>query len=396
MGVIIMEEVFIGIDISKKSFDVSVYSSVQVTYKKKYNMTKGDFSSFFSYLQGFTGKIYVFMEPTGEYYVNLANFLTCNGYAVYLVNQFKLKNYIAANSLRKQKNDKKDSAWIARFGKDSMENLRKYNSSDNSILPQLMRAREFLIKDITTYKNRIRAKLNISFPELEENYDVFGVYISEIVSQYPSAYSISRVDIEELKSRYTTKFKLKFLDEIYLLSKESCSTVEDVCDVSISSYYRILFQLLEELEVIENKIKEVSTQMEIFSENIKILESIEGVGFESALKLIAFSNIYNKYVNEVFSNYRKWLAFSGTDPTSFLSGTSVQGGSRISKRGSRNLRALAFTLGLSLIKNNTKFREYYLQKKKENGKGKKYVFAVWHKFLRVAYHLLSTRQYYKA
>ncbi len=388
---------YIGVDISKVTFDVSVFSSVLVAYKKKYEMTKEGFTSFLSYLNEFEGSVFIFMEPTGEYYLNLANYLSNLDYPVYLVNQFKLKNYICANSLRKNKNDKKDSSWIARFGSDSFNNLVLYTSSDSTKLSQLMRSKEFLLQDMTILKNRIRSKLNISFPELEGNYDIFGDFFSLIISEYPSAFSFSKMDIDFMKEKYKTRrgFKVNFLEEVYTLSCNSCSTVFDFLDSTISRYYSILFKYQEEFELLEKEILSVSSEYQVFNENITILESIRGVGFDSAVRLMSFSNIYNNYVYQVFSNYKKWLAFSGTDPTTFSSGSSVRGVSRISRRGSRSLRSLGFTISLSLIQYNPTFKAYYLKKKGDSKKGKKYVFAVWNKFLRVAYHLLSTRQMYK-
>lgn len=388
---------YIGVDISKVSFDVSVFSSVKTAYKKKYEMNQEGFTSFLSYLREFAGNVFVFMEPTGEYYINLANYLSRSDIPVFLVNQFKLKNYICSNSLRKNKNDKKDSSWIARFGKDSMSVLKRYNILNSSELPQLMRSKEFLTRDFTLIKNRIRSKLNISFPELESNYDIFNDFFSLIISQYPSAYSFRKADLLSLKEKYRTKrgFKVKFLNDVSDLAKISCSSVEDYCDFAIKSYFSIYFELEKQLKLIEERIIEISSEFDIFNENIEILESIIGVGRDSAVKLMSFSNIYNNHINDVFPTYQKWLAFGGTDPSTFNSGTSVRGVSRISKRGSRNLRSLAFTMSLSLIKYNPVFREYYLRKKSETGKGKKYVFAVWTKFIRMAYHLLETKQMYK-
>lgn len=387
---------FFGLDISKDSFDVSVFSEDKGSYKRKYDMTKAGFLSFLSYLKTFEGEIMLFMEPTGEYYINLANYLIYSGYSVYLVNQFNLKNFIKSSTLRRTKTDKKDSYWISKFGKDNYMNLKKYIPSNSLKLDDLLRLKENLIREMSAYKTKIKSKLNVSFPELVNNYDVFGSFYSSIVSKYPSAYSFGNINIDDFLSMYPAKLKANFLKSVYELSKNSCSTIKDDYDFAIKIDFSILFEYQKQLEFLDKEIDILKSEFLIFTENVKILTSIEGVGEDSAVKLISFSNINNFDVGEVFKDSAKWSAYCGTEPIIFESGSSVRGGSRISKRGSKHLRTLAFKMSMNLIKYNTVFRDYYDKKKgSNNNKGKKYLFAVWNKFLRVAYHLLSTHQYYK-
>lgn len=388
-------EYYIGLDISKDTFDVSVFSTVKGDYKKKYEMTKQGFSLFLSYLKGFTGNVFIFMEPTGEYYLNLANYLTGLSYSVFLINQFNLKNFVKSSTMRRTKTDKKDSYWIAKFGRDNFENLKRYIPSTSLKLDNLLRTKERLVREMSVIKTRIKSRLNVSFPELVNNYDVFGGFYSSIISKYPSAYSFSQINIGDYLSIYPAKLKSNFLKDVYNYSKNSCSTIKDSYDFSIKIDYSIYFEYEKQLSLLDAEIEVLSNEFFIFSENVDILESIVGMGRDLSLKLISFSNINNRDIKDVFADSRKWSAYCGTDPIVIESGTSVRGGSRISKRGSGNLRTLAFKVSMSLVKNNPVFKDYYLKKKGDTGKGKKYLFAVWNKFLRVAYHLLATHQRYK-
>lgn len=389
-------EYYIGLDISKDTFDVSVFSPLKGDYKKKYEMTSQGFSLFLSYLKSFTGNVFVFMEPTGEYYLNLANYLTSFGYSVFLINQFNLKNFVKSSTMRRTKTDKKDSYWISKFGRDNFENLKRYIPSTSLKLDNLLRTKERLVREMSVIKTRIKSRLNVSFPELVNNYDVFGGFYSSIISKYPSAYSFSQLNIGDYLSIYPAKLKSNFLKDVYSYSLNSCSTIKDSYDFSIKIDYSIYFEYEKQISFLDSEIDVLSNEFLLFSENVDILDSISGIGRDLSLKLISFSNINNRDIKDVFSNSRKWSAYCGTDPIVLESGTSVRGGSRISKRGNSNLRTLAFKVSMSLVKNNPVFKEYYLKKKGDNGKGKKYLFAVWNKFLRVAHHLLATHQRYKS
>lgn len=388
-------EYYIGLYISKDTFDVSVFSTEKVDYKNKYEMTSQGFSLFLSYLKSFTGSIYIFMEPTGEYYLNLANFLNELGYSIFLVNQFNLKNFVKSSTMRRTKTDKKDSYWISKFGRDNIDTMKRYIPSTSLKLDNLLKTKENIIREMSSIKTRIKSRLNVSFPELVNNYDVFGSFYSKIVSQYPSAYSFQKINLNDYLSMYPVKLKSAFLREVYKYSQNSCSTIKDSYDFSIKIDYSIYFEYENQLKLLDEEINLLCDEFIVFSENVDILQSIEGIGRDSAVKLISFSNINNSDIKDIFLNSRKWSAYCVTDPVVIESGTSVRGCSCISKRGSRNLRTLAFKISLTLIKYNPVFREYYQKKKGDSGKGKKYLFAVWNKFLRVAYHLLSTHQKYR-
>jgi len=116
------------------------------------------------------------------------------------------------------------------------------------------------------------------------------------------------------------------------------------------------------------------------------LFSIKGVGFISALSLIA------EYGNfESFDSPAKMLSFAGMEPSVNQSGTSNNRGHMV-KRGSGYLRDTLMNLSICFMMNNPVIYEYYRKKRLE---GKPHRVALSHvakKLIRIVFFLVKTNQ----
>jgi len=103
---------YIGIDVSKKVFDVAFLKSNGLWfYKKLDNKVEG-----FKKLTGLIHKDdVVVMEASGPYHLQLALFLSKSGYNVSVVNPLIIKRYSQMRMLR-AKTDKKDARTISEYG----------------------------------------------------------------------------------------------------------------------------------------------------------------------------------------------------------------------------------------------------------------------------------------
>lgn len=136
-------------------------------------------------------------------------------------------------------------------------------------------------------------------------------------------------------------------------------------------------------EILASYDKEINL---IMNEQKSVLESIPGVGRNSAAAIIGE---YNNF--QGFPNADKLLAYAGLECTRYQSGLSDYHGCMV-KRGSPSLRYVLMNLAISLKNHNAVFKEYYLKKRDE---GKSYRVALNHvvrKFLRIAFKLVSTNQ----
>ena len=109
-----MEPTVVGIDVSKRTFDVALLRGEKPKSGKFKNTAQG-FAVFARWLQKEgAGDIPVCMEATGTYGEKLAEYLYEAGYVVSVVNPAKIKGF-AQSEFSRTKTDKADAALIARF-----------------------------------------------------------------------------------------------------------------------------------------------------------------------------------------------------------------------------------------------------------------------------------------
>ena len=107
-----MDKIILGIDISKKHFDVSIL--IDGKHKKFTNNVSG-FKSLKTRLDKYNIKdIHLCLEATGFYGEALAEFLYNNGYKISVVNPSCVKSY-AKSKLTRHKTDKVDAQLIAEY-----------------------------------------------------------------------------------------------------------------------------------------------------------------------------------------------------------------------------------------------------------------------------------------
>lgn len=99
---------FVGIDISKDSFDI--YSPVHG--HQKFENNKDGYNAFY---HQFKANYPVVMEATGSYYQQLAHYLYHKGVKVSVINPLVIKRFIQMK-LRRTKTDKSDALMISKFG----------------------------------------------------------------------------------------------------------------------------------------------------------------------------------------------------------------------------------------------------------------------------------------
>ncbi|WP_225886422.1 transposase [Leptolyngbya sp. PCC 6406] len=119
--------IFLGIDISKATFDVALLSGGKRNGKSskhaKFDNTPSGFEQLSHWLQGNAlGAIHACLEATNIYGHDLATYLHEQGHQVSIVNPARIKGY-AKSQLSRTKNDAADAALIARFCRDIQPSL---------------------------------------------------------------------------------------------------------------------------------------------------------------------------------------------------------------------------------------------------------------------------------
>lgn len=144
----------LGIDVSKKKFDVALLR-VEKYKSKSFDNNPSGFIALLAWMKlREPGEIHVCMEATGTYGDQLAKFLFENGYTVSVVNPSRVKAFGEAELLR-NKNDKVDAKLLARFCEKMKPTAWQPDPPEIEHLRMLGRRRDVLIAMRTQEINRL-------------------------------------------------------------------------------------------------------------------------------------------------------------------------------------------------------------------------------------------------
>lgn len=96
----------------------------------------------------------------------------------------------------------------------------------------------------------------------------------------------------------------------------------------------------------------------------KLINSIKGVGPQTALFMIVYTNGFTK-----FKNWRKFASYCGIAPFPNSSGSSIKGRTKVSHLANKKIKSLFDLCAKSAIQYNREMKKYY-ERRIEEGKSK--------------------------
>ena len=150
-----MEKTFnyVGIDISKLTFDVAIESNGKYVHHKFKNNAEG----FAAFLSKLTPNFHCcVMEASGPYYLKLAFYLADRAMAVSVINPLVIRRFSQMRLLR-SKTDKKDALTIAQYGKTEQPELWGKTASYILELKQMQAHSQMLHKNRSALVRQIEA-----------------------------------------------------------------------------------------------------------------------------------------------------------------------------------------------------------------------------------------------
>jgi transposase len=192
-----MHDVFVGIDISKNFFNVSIVNRrVEEIKRGKFNMDSYGFNKLIEELNEFNKRyIIIGMESSGVYHMTLYSFLKEKEFDVSLINHLLISSFTKL-SLRKTKTDRKDSKEIAKYLLMVDENVNYFESNE---IKYLVRERERIFKEIAKIKNDIEKIVIVIFSEIIKFYNIFSISILNLIKDYPSSKKIRELSDEKIE-----------------------------------------------------------------------------------------------------------------------------------------------------------------------------------------------------
>lgn len=147
---------FLGIDVAKQKFDVTLRGGVSVQRHSFGNHPDG-FKALSDWLahQG-VSELHACMEATGVYYEALAEYLYQQGYLVSVVNPWQIKAF-AESKLRRHKTDRLDGDLIAEFCQKEQPRAWQPLTPAERTLQALVRHLESLVETRQQQRNRLES-----------------------------------------------------------------------------------------------------------------------------------------------------------------------------------------------------------------------------------------------
>lgn len=145
----------IGIDVSKKKFDVALLIGDRF-WTKSYENKQSGFESLHAWIQGKNISPHLCMESTGIYSHALANFLFERQYTVSMVNPARIKGF-GKSELIRNKTDEADAKLIARFCLAMKPNVWKPEPQWQTELKQWVHQRDSLVQLERMERNRLES-----------------------------------------------------------------------------------------------------------------------------------------------------------------------------------------------------------------------------------------------
>lgn len=319
-------------------------------------------------------KARIFLESTGVYHYPLFCYLRDKGFNVSVINPIITNNSTNLN-IRKVHNDKFDSKKLALIALKS--DLKTSVIPSDLVLNIRNLVREYYrLKDQkSAYVNKLTAVLKVSFPEYLGIFSKITVNTSlALLDKYPSPelfLSARKSSVIKL-IRKTAHFGESYAQKQYekLLAAANAAKLFGHYLPSDAELIRLYISLIRTYDNAADSIMQsikaaVESQSdELFVKQIKLLETIKGCGFLSAVTLMCEIGDFS-----VFSSPKKLYAYLGLDPAVKQSGKFNGTNVKLSKRGSRLARRILHMMALNNIgiyKNgepkNPVLRSYYDKK----------------------------------
>lgn len=365
----------VGIDVAKRSHEVTVISSDGQVVHKAFRITNNcsGYNHMMEKVKSLTNirsQITFALESTAHYWLALYTRLRKDGYNVIVLNPIQT-SAMREMFIRKTKTDSKDSFIIAeviRFGRYSTSNV----AQDKLLaLKELCRNRSYLMDMAGDLKRKIIALLDRVFPEFETQFDsVFCRSAIAVLERYPTPQKLANAQVPKLADILWRSSNGHFGEWKARELKEAARTSFGIDDCE-SAYSTLIGLMLQQLNSLQLAADELEDDISILFKSFDTtLTSIPGIGPLLGATILSEIGDISK-----FSSADKLAAYIGIDPSVKQSGDFVGTNTHMSKRGSPYLRRAIWMASTVAIQRDPMFRAYY---EKKSAEGLRYMTIVGH------------------
>ena len=319
---------FFGVDVSKKTVDITHAHNQQFIHRQFTNDDDGmeQLMEWLNELNSDFEDSLFCMEATGLYCFPLTRFLAANSIDIWIEHAAQIKK---ATALARGKNDKVDSQRIVLYAIKNIERLRLWRPM-NATLEK--------IKHMASLRNRlVETKKKLVTP-IKEFEDMGNTAMAKLLTK-------------------TIKSSLAAIDK--------------------------------DLKNIEAKIIDIVNEDENLKLLYKLVTSVVGIGFVTAINLLVHTNGFT-----ILKDARKLACYCGVAPFEYSSGSSVRGKTKVHYMANKKLKCNLHMASLTAVKLDADLKAYY-ERKVAEGKNKMSVLnAVKNKLLARVVAVVNKQQEY--
>ena len=383
---------YCGIDVAKRKHSAMIINAKSETVKQNFTF-KNDrqgFDKLLAELEPFAEQLLIALEATGHYWLSLYEVLSRAGYPVVVLNPLQVHAY-QRSGIRKRKNDRIDSFWIADFARISSPQATKQQATELLQLRDLSRFRFRLTENMGNCKRRILSILDRVFPEYEKLFsDVFLTSSRQLLAQAVTAQEFANFDLGELTALLSSASRGRF-------GQEKAEAIQSLARQSIGVHFpadsvRVQMRcLLEQLDLLEAQRHEVDLAIEHLMQQLdQHITSIPGVGLTTGAAILSEIGDIQR-----FESPDKLVAYAGIDATVYQSGEFEALETHMSKRGSPYLRQALWQAASMAVLYDPQLKSYYQRKKAEGKHHGTAIGAVCRKLVARIYIILKENRPYE-
>jgi transposase len=319
---------FFGVDISKKTIDVTLSKNGEFTHRQFSNESAG-MEQLMHWLKelnlDFDTTLFC-MEATGLYCFTLTRFLANNAIDTWIEHAARIKK---STALERGKNDKIDSKRIAIYATKNLDLLRLWKPAGSTLEK---------IKNLASLRDRlVETKKKLVTP-IKEFEDIGNVSMAKLLAK-------------------TIKSSLTAIDK--------------------------------DLKNLEANIIDIVNEDESLKQLYKLITSVVGIGFVTAINLIVHTNGFT-----ILKDTRKLACYCGVAPFGYTSGTTIRGRTKVHFMANKKLKCNLHMASLSAVKLDADLKTYY-ERKVAEGKSKLSVLnAIKNKLLARVIAVVNKQQEY--
>lgn len=331
--------------------------------------------------------VLVAMEATGHYWKNLFAVLIAAGHEVALLNPFQARRFQDA-SLERTKTDAIDAAGLARLAFEKRPAPTYLHDEVAEALRELVRHCDRLRQDFDDRVRQLHRLVDLGFPEFTRYVRGLDSMLATcLLAEYPTAHAFARATPRRLA-------KLRY-DGRHFVGIELAEQLVEAAKRSIGQHHGPAYTLqarhiCQDLDLWRRRLAEIEHDIEDLLDTHevgKLLTSIEGVGPQSAARIIAAVGDPAH-----FKSAAAFAAYVGVVPGLKQSGKRNGTRAAIASMGNARLRMALWMPVLGAIRRNAWLRAFYERLRADGKPAKLAIIAAMRKLLHAIYSVAKHRR----